>query len=168
MTEIDAQFIKKALKVRHPNNAWVYATEVRTATGYRRPNDCGLGGIRYIDAFAIALWPSKSFQRIAYEIKCDRSDWLAELKDPTKRLEAYQLSDKFYFVLAEGVGHWRDMPQDALDCGLIIVKPSGELDITRGSRKPPAWPMPEWFIASFLRRVRDTNWPDYEPENLQE
>ena len=164
---MDADFIARALKTRHPNEAWIYATEVRTATGYRKSNDCGLGGIRYIDAFAMALWPSKDFQRIAYEIKCSRSDWLAELKNPTKRLQAYQLADKFYFVLAENVGNWRDMPLDALDCGLIIVKPSGELDIQRGSRKPPAWPMPEWFIGSFLRSVRDTNWPDYSLEALK-
>jgi hypothetical protein len=158
---MDADLVKKALKVRHPADRWIYATEVRSATAFRRPHNNGLGGIRVIDAFAISLWPSDDYRRVAYEIKVHRSDWLSELAEPTKRAQAYFLSDKFYYVVVPGMWTLEDLPRDAQDCGLIEVQETGAVKNIRPCLKGPALPMPIWFIASLLRRVRDCDWREY-------
>jgi len=163
---MDARFVARALKVRHPNESWVFATEIRTTTGWHRPHNNGLGGLRVINAFAISVWPSKEYQRVAYEIKVDRSDWLAELSEPTKRSQAYYLADEFYFAVIPDIWERRDIPRDAWDCGLMEIQADGSVKIIRPSLKGPAWPMPISFIASFLRRVRDTNWKDHTVEAL--
>jgi len=163
---IDAKYIKRLLKIRHPDKAWIYATEVPTKTGYNAPHDNGLGGLRVIDAFAMSVWPSKEYKRVAYEIKVARSDWLAELEEPTKRAQAWYLADQFYFVLGPGVGDKRDLPRDARRCGVIQVSKQGEIADVGYCLGHDAWPMPDWFVASFLRCVRDQGWSDKVVEDL--
>ena len=82
---------------------WVWLTEVRTKTGWSSTWGDDLDSERYIDGFAFALIPSKNFQRIAYEFKVSRSDWLAELKNPVKKAPAYFLSHQFWYVVLPGV-----------------------------------------------------------------
>jgi hypothetical protein len=155
---VNADFIKDALRRRHPPEAWIYAVEVPTKTGFPNRNNGGLGGMRVIDAFAMSLWPSEDYVRIAYEIKVDRSDWLRELQEPTKRAQAYYLADKFYFVFPDGF-EWRgDIPSSAWECGVMEVDTDGTVNVVRGCRKGPAWPMPEGFTVSLLRCVRGQSW----------
>lgn len=153
--------IVRRLESRHPPDAWAFAPEVETGTGYPLPNRLdALKGRRVIDAFAISLWPGKSFLRVAYEIKLQRSDWLAELKNPTKNAQARYLSDEFWFVLGPGVFREEDLRDPALDqCGIMLAEPHGSRIYLKPKKRPylgAGWPMPEWFVASFLRRVR--NW----------
>lgn len=115
-----------------------------------------LGGLRRIDAFAMALWPSLGYQRVAYEIKVSRADWLKELDAPTKMAQGYFLSDQFVFALAEGVYHADDFRRthQLFHCGIYEVSSDGKIKKHRRPRRSEAaWPMPETFIASLLRRV---------------
>ncbi len=155
MTEGD---IIKALRRRHPfDKGWVFATKVGTSTGATPNNRGGLGGMRQIDAFAMAIWPSMNYQRIAYEIKVSRADFLKELREPMKKAQAYYLSDKFYFVVAPGIATREDFKGNwALfhDCGLLEVREDGSIKTILGSSfRHEAWPMPIDFTASFLRSV---------------
>lgn len=157
---IDARFIKARLFTLHDPREWVYATEVATSTGTTRYNHGGNGGLRVIDAFAMNTWPSKQYQRIAYEIKVSKSDLEKELAEPTKRAQAVYLSDYFYFALAPGL--YESLPRDAFfECGVIVVHEDGTIEKVHKPtthKNDPAWPMPEWFVASFLRRARDEAW----------
>lgn len=156
MPAASTEDIKLLLAKRHPSDRWIYATEVLTTTGYTdsaryEPFFC----LRKIDAFAMALWPSLHFESVAYEIKADRQDWLNELKNPLKRAQAYLLSNKFYFVLADGIYQRGDVPTDAFRCGILrVTKGGGRIREVRAAYHHAAWPMPEWFVASLLRRVR--------------
>lgn len=164
---MDAKFIADAIRTqRHPDEAWIFATEVSTCTGYDAQHQNGPGGIRRIDAFALALWPSRHFYRIAYEIKVSRNDWLNEIKDPMKRVQAWHLSNEFWFAVPEGIanvggiggpGDWRI---DMSGCGLLVVKDDGTIKVVNRarSRKYP-FPMPIGFIASLLRCVRNQPTP---------
>lgn len=148
--------IELLLAKRHPPDKWMYVTELFTTTGYAdaaryEPFCC----LRKIDAFAMALWPSLHFESIAYEIKTNRQDWLNELKNPMKRVQAYLLSNKFFFVLADGIYRRGDTPTDAFRCGILrVTKGGGQIRKIRDAYHHAAWPMPEWFVASLLRRVR--------------
>ena len=153
MDKIDETFIANALRQRH-GDGWLYLTHLPitsgVASGYR--NDSPLLAQRIIDAFAIALWPSLGFRRVAYEIKVDRTDWLNELKDPTKRAQAVYLSHEFWFVLAEGVYQQGDL-YDSLagECGMLIVNDAGEVKKLWAPRKRDAWPVPDGFMASIIQ-----------------
>lgn len=150
-----AEDIKSLLRERHPAKEWLFATEVPTKTGHNRRHKGGVGGVRVIDAFAMHLWPSRGFERVAYEVKVRQSDWVFELEHPAKRAQAFYLSDKFYYVLGPGVRlEDRRLPHDLMDCGILVVE-DGVLSMRSPCRKDPGWPMPIWFAASFGRRIRD-------------
>lgn len=83
--------IKKALNDRYALPEWCFTTEVPNATGARH--------IRAIDGFAFNLFPSKNYQKIAFEIKTIRSDLVKELKDGSKSNEIAKYCDNFYLVM---------------------------------------------------------------------
>lgn len=90
--------------------------ELRNGTGFR-PNE------RYIDAFAMHLWPSKGLARYAYEIKVSRSDFLHELKNPNKRAWGMEISNEFWFVCAPGIAKPEEIPEG---CGLLVASKNGK------------------------------------------
>lgn len=56
---------------------------------------------RTIDAVAVSLWPSRGLTIHGYEVKCSRSDWLRELKEPAKADAAAAFCDHFSIVAAD-------------------------------------------------------------------
>lgn len=76
-----------------------------------------------IDLFAMRCWESGiGHRRIAYEIKCSRSDFQAEMRRPQKRAEALAVSHQFYFACPAGLLRPSEMPPEA---GLVWVHPDG-------------------------------------------
>jgi hypothetical protein len=92
------------------NHEWSLFFELRNGTGH--------GAARYVDAFALNLWPSKKHWRVAYEVKVSRSDFLSELKKPEKRSFAWDISNEFYFATLPGVAKPEELPEG---CGLLVV-----------------------------------------------
>ena len=162
--------IIEALRWRHPEDRWVFATEVETSTGARWGLYDPAEKLRRIDAFAMALWPSLGYKRVAYEIKLTRADWLKELANPAKRSVPFLLSDEFWFVLDFDAWRMEDRERDLRSCGIMLwVKEPGKLVIQQKPyRSTLAWPMPIDFVASFLRRVRGKTMQDiYEEQGLR-
>ncbi len=156
-----ASFVADALRGLHEDSKWIFATEIPLMTGAYPKNFDSAWGQRRIDAFALALWPSLEFERVAYEIKVSRADWMAELESPQKRAAAMYLSHRFYFALARGIFQREDFMQGVFPwCGVIEVDESGAVSVIEKARRREAWPMPEPFIASFLRRVRGISVPE--------
>jgi hypothetical protein len=152
---MDSLFIEHSLKTLHPADAWVFVTNLPTSTGGISTSWDGLTG-RIIDAFAIALWPSKGFERVAYEIKISRSDWLRELGNPLKRQEAMLLSNLFYFAVVPGVASEKEFNDRQLwGCGLLEIQEDGSVKKVIRAPRRKAYPMPDWFICSFIRNARD-------------
>ena len=175
--------IYHALKVRHPEPDWVYLPQVRTRTGYSNTWGSDMDSERYLDAFAIHCHRSKGYQRVCYEIKVARSDWLREIEDPRKRTQGYFLSNEFWYAVAPGVVKlpndlsvsWEDdraieggkkrsyrtlrrlfnMEKGMLDgCGVLEVQPDDTFKVLIPAVKREAWPMPESFVASLLRQAQ--------------
>lgn len=74
--------------------AWSLITQVRNGTGFS-------GQVRTADAMAMGLWPSTGLELVGFELKVSRSDWLHELKDPTKAEEMKQFCDRWYLVVPD-------------------------------------------------------------------
>ncbi len=141
--EVRSTDIQRALMDRHSDRtAWIYFPECPVGTGWK--------GSNYIDGYAIAVWPSMQNKRIAYEIKVSRSDFMCEMKKPTKRRPALYFSNEFFFVAPKGMIKVEELP---IECGLIEYYEDGKLNT-----KVPA-PMresirPTWnFMAALLRRM---------------
>ena len=165
--------INRLVAQRHPSPEWIFLTEVRTKTGYSSTIKTDLDSERYIDAFALNTFPSNHFHRVAYEYKTSRSDWLAELANPMKKVQAFFLSHEFWFVLADGVfldadfktkqvdplnGIYRYCKTPYIDgCGILIVTPGDTLHMIQRAVKRQTFPMPDTFIASLLRRAMNGN-----------
>ena len=156
-----------AKKYAFPPSKWVFLTEVRTKVGWSTTWGDDLDSERFIDALAFCLWPSGHYQRIAYEFKTSRADWLGELSNPVKKAPAYFLSHEFWYVVLPGVVY---IPNDfkaecksrrrkvGLDgCGIIEVQPDDSLKILVSATKRIPFPMPETFVASLLRRAAKIN-----------
>ena len=159
VSEITARDICKLLAERHAGSEWAFAIEVPTTTGVALLSEMNpLKGTRRIDAFAMNLWPSRGYKRIAYEIKLSRSDWLAECAAWEKHAQAYLLAHEFYVVAPPGVVHDEDLRYpnlsmqslghiEATDAGLVVRVKAIETE---------AWPMPIGFVASLLRAAVKT------------
>jgi len=134
------QKIKDLLERRHEDTRqWVYIHEMPEGTG---------GACRgFIDGFAINCWHCNDLEKVAYEIKVSRSDFLKELKFPEKRRAALLFSNQYYFVTPKGLVKKEEIP---LECGLIEWE--GEnlvvaLKAPTRAAHPPSWT----FMAAALR-----------------
>lgn len=149
-----SDFILNVLKQNHRHSdGWIFLSELRTATGFNPASE--LDTHRYIDAFAIHTGRNKNLLRVAYEIKVSRPDWLSEVKDCRKRTQAYFLSNRFYYAVAAGIVDLRkDMLDDCLDgCGVLEIHKDGSIQMIRAALTREAWPMPNSFVASILRKA---------------
>jgi hypothetical protein len=158
-----SDFILNVLKQNHPHSdGWIFLSELRTATGFS-PSSV-LDTHRYIDAFAIHTGRNKNLLRVAYEIKVSRADWLSEVKDCRKRTQAYFLSNRFYYAVAAGILDLRkDLLDDCMDgCGVLEIDEDGSIQLVRAALTREAWPMPDSFVASILRKAFRTQ-PDHQP-----
>lgn len=86
-----------ALRRKHAGDEWVFLTHLKTATGWQT------GRGRETDGWAMNMWPSRGLKTHGFEVKVSRSDWLAELKDPSKADESFQFCD-FWWVAAGATG----------------------------------------------------------------
>lgn len=78
--------------------------------------EIGLSDGRRVDALLLRY----SRGPVAFEVKVSRSDWLNELKDPTKHLTAKDLAGQLYFVAPPEIIQEGELPPGT---GLYVVKP---------------------------------------------
>ncbi|MFZ5850337.1 MAG: hypothetical protein ACOYY2_02945 [Actinomycetota bacterium] len=123
---------------------YVYAEHVR-----RHPN----WGQRVLDAMAIDTWGSGRFGVAGFEVKATRSDWLAELRNPSKAGVFLPYCRAFYLVAASP-----DIVRDDLPAGWGLLVPRGRgLTEVRPSlllREPE--PMPPELLAGLARAAVNT------------
>lgn len=66
-------------------------------------------------------------QPAVHEVKVQRADLLADLKRPHKRAAYLHMASACWYVLAEGVGDERDVPDE---CGVVVALPE-RLELVR-------------------------------------
>ena len=138
--------IKILLARRHPTDGgeWMTMFELRNGTGWSARQE------RYLDCFALNLYPSKNHIRHAYEIKISRNDWLKELSQPEKRTWGLEISNQFWFIAPTGIIKKEEVPEG---CGLLRVTDNGKLvrDVIAQHRKTRDFDIGE--ICAMLRSV---------------
>jgi hypothetical protein len=98
----------RMLETRHTRDGnggsgeFAFLTHVRDAAGF--------DGRRTIDALALGLWKSRGFDLHAFEVKCSRSDYLAELRNPAKAEVFGERVDYFWMVVADPAIVKDDLP----------------------------------------------------------
>ena len=110
-------------KINTTGKEWAFFSELRAGTGYSaydyaQKRKKPFNPEQRFDAWAVNLYPSKKHERVVYEIKVSRSDFLHEIKHPEKRDQALQLSNSFYFATPKGLVDKSEIPAE---CGLIEV-----------------------------------------------
>ncbi|QNJ56375.1 hypothetical protein KNV19_gp61 [Gordonia phage Portcullis] len=122
---------------------WIIAEKVRCRAGFAGW-DPQHGRLRTADALAIDTWMSKGMELHGFEVKCSRSDWLTELKQPEKSEAFRRICDRWWLVTSDP----------------SIVKP-GEL--------PDGWGHMSMVTRSETRYVGGAVWlPDWEDDPAYE
>ena len=154
----DAASIVEALRshLHWQQDRWLFIPNLRMGTGF--------GGLynhtveQSLDAWAMALWPSLRFAKIAYEVKVSRHDFFRELEHPAKRLAALSVSNRFYFAVPSGLVSLAEVPKET---GLIYLSDLSVRECNVIKEAP--WrdgPAPSWtFIASVARRLQKVQDP---------
>jgi hypothetical protein len=154
---LTAADIIKALK-HHYSDSRQFAVfdELRVGTGGRKYN---YRQMKYepnnpeqrIDLWVINCYLSKNFEKTAFEVKVSRSDFLAEIKSPSKRRQALELSNYFYFAAPKGLIKPDEIPEE---CGLVELRESGLFKWTKKApyreTEEPTWA----FVAALSRRIQ--------------
>jgi len=109
---------------------------------------------RRLDFMAMDMWPSAGLDLHGFEVKCSRSDWLVELRDPSKAEEFKQYMDRWWLVIADrAMVKPGELPEG---WGLIALDKRGSLrTVTFAPRLTPA-PMPKKMLAGLLRATQKT------------
>lgn len=135
--------LTQLLRATYEGEAYAVLAQVRNGTGFGKVT-------RTADAIVASLWPSRGLWVGGYEIKCSRSDWLNEVKDPSKANEIGRhlhhwtviTADETLIKLGELPAAWGWMVPDKKGEKLRTLK--------EPQHRPDA--VPEWgFIAAVLR-----------------
>lgn len=103
---LDHRQIHRGLRKLHdPKNGWELFPEFQLH-------------FRRVDLLAVRLYNSGP-PLVAYEIKVDRGDFLSEIKNPSKRIEAQEFAAEFWLAAPEGLIQRDEVPEG---CGLVEVR----------------------------------------------
>lgn len=141
----------------NPGNGprYVCAEHVRSAAGFDARRTC--------DFMALDLWPSAGLVLHGHEVKVSRSDWLRELRDPSKAEEFTQHCDYWWIVAPRGVVKPGELPDR---WGLIIAETARALRSAQQLRplasgsdywsQKVASPLARSFTAALMRAAAKT------------
>lgn len=135
---------------RHPLPNWAVFAELRAGTGFK---GSGRNNAQRFDVAAFHCWPSKRGQRVVYEMKRTRSDFLRELDSPEKRAQAEDFFHETWFVTSRGVCEKDEVPDG---WGLLVATKKGDAlrQVKRARPREPS-PVPYEMILSVLRRASE-------------
>lgn len=140
MKTADTLAIQKAVQEKFCQPAYATFFEVSSATGLDRK--------RYADALVFSLYPSRGLERIGFEFKVSRADWLSELRSPEKAENISQYCDRWYVVSVEGVIEPGELPPT---WGHMIFKSGRLKTVVAAPEKGCIEPSRE-FMAAIMRR----------------
>lgn len=142
-TRLDEAAMVALLRARYPADKYAFFAGVRDAPGF--------DATRTLDALAMGLWPSAGLDIHGFEVKVSRSDWLRELRQPSKAGTFIEKVDRFWFAVADNsIVRDLELPQG---CGLLVATPAGGLRVRVEAPKLSPQPIGRQFLASILRHA---------------
>lgn len=128
----------------------VWGNGQRYATAYGVRSHAGFDARRTADFVAMDLWPSGGLRLHGHEVKVSRSDWLRELKDPSKAAEFVPYMNCWWLVVSDPrIVRAGELPDD---WGLMAMRGT-ELTVRKPAPKRDALAMPPTRLAALLRAV---------------
>lgn len=141
--KITAKDINAALKVKYPRPEWCIFFEVSAGTGSHAN--------RYADAVAMSIWPSRGYRIHGHEVKVSRSDFMAEMKDPTKADDVGRYCDFWWLVTPAGLVKPEEIPST---WGLMELTGAGMRVKVQAPQRDAA-NMDRGFASAMIRRAAD-------------
>lgn len=138
--KITAADVRAALLAAHPVGEYVTLFEVPEGTG-------GSAG-RRADAVVQCMYPSRACALTGFEIKVARSDWLSELKDPSKCEAVAKYCDHWVIATIPGVVKAAELPPT---WGLWELQPRGIFKRVKHPPRLESVPPSRTFLAALLR-----------------
>lgn len=130
------------LRKRYADTGYAVLREVGDATGARHK--------RWADAICMSLWPSRGLTLIGFEIKVSRTDWLKELKDPSKADAICRYCDRWYVVAGDAsIIKPGELPPT---WGLLVPHGDG-LKVSVEAPELTPQPFDRGFVAAIMRRA---------------
>ncbi len=153
--------LHRLLRQRHLGNgtngdAWSYFTEVRNKTGF------GGGRERTADAIAMSLWPSRGLLLHGFEVKVSRTDWLRELRDPSKADAFARYCDRWWLVTEPDVVEDGELPE----MWGHLVRRGGKLAQATAAAELEPQDCDRTFLAALLRAAGRST--EAKPEAVRE
>ncbi len=136
-----SSYVRQALRVKYAAPEWALLEEVHNRTG---------GGTRSADAIAMNLWESHAFRIIGFEIKVSRSDWLRELKDPSKADVIAAYCDMWFIVATPDIVKEDELPPA---WGLQVLKGNGLHIVKKAPLLEDRKALDRRFVAAMVRRA---------------
>jgi len=129
------------LRARFDHPRFAFFAEVGNAVGFPSSR---------IDALAMAMWRSLGLEIHGLEIKCSRSDWLRERRQPFKAEEIFSYCDRWWLVVAAPeIVKEGELPPD---WGLLVPHAAGLTASVNAGKLTPQ-PLDREFLASILRKA---------------
>jgi hypothetical protein len=129
-------------------------SSIRYALAEHVRSHAGFDARRTIDFMAFDLWPMQGLHLHGHEVKISRSDWLRELRDPTKAEEFKRYCDRWWLVVPDASIVKREELPDGW--GLLAPRADGKLVAKVSAPKLTPQPWPRTFIAAFARALQVT------------
>lgn len=118
---------------------YIVATQVRPRATH---------GDSTADAVVIGNWPSKGYEVQGFEIKISRSDWLNEVKAPTKCEPTKKYCDRWWLLIAsETFVKPGELPED---WGMMVPHGTG-LRVVKDAPKLSPQPLTPQFMTGLMR-----------------
>lgn len=144
------------LSKKFPSPQYAFLNQVRNQTGWNG----GAGQLRTADALALGLWKSRGFHLHGFELKISRSDWLHELKDPSKAEAIAAYCDMFSLVISDmSIIDLEEVPKT---WGIMCAQ-NGTVKTVREAPLLDAKPMDRAFLCGFMRNVTEQLERNYVP-----
>ena len=126
----------------------------RYAVAAQVRSQAGFDARRTADFVAMDLWPSARLTLHGHEVKVSRSDWLRELKDPSKAAEFIPYMNTWWVVVSDRrMVREGELPDD---WGLMAMRGPALVVIKKAPRRD-ALPMKPSRLAALLRAVAQTS-----------
>lgn len=131
------------LRNKFPEAEYVLMQEVSDRPGGRN---------RSMDYMLVNIWESRGLAITGIELKSFRSDWLRELKDPSKQEKHFKYCDYFYLLTDQpNVAFPDEIP---VNWGHWHINDKGVLKVIKKAPKLNSVPVDRALLVSMLRRAQ--------------
>lgn len=112
-------------------------------------NDTGTRVTRHADAVAIGIWPSTGHQVHGFEVKVSRTDFLNEMKDPSKSQAIFRFCHRWSLATPPGLVRVDELPPN---WGLVTFDGKSLRTVKAAPLLTPE-PLTPGFVAALVRRA---------------